>query len=59
MRQRSSTGIDHSERAEIVLVDDRMLAKKQDYRWNNVGESNLVFLNHKAKLLEIELGHYN
>lgn len=49
------TGVDHSDRAEIVLVDNWALGQCEDNWWNDVGECNLVVLDDLTEALEVEL----
>lgn len=55
--QRCSARIHHSEGAEVILVDRRMFAKKQDDRWHDVRIGDPVVLYHGADLFEIEFLH--
>lgn len=55
--QRRSPATEHTEAAEIIAVDYRMLSEQQDYWWNDVRKSYLVVLYNGTKLLDLEFGH--
>lgn len=58
LRQRCSATIQHSEGTEIIIVDRRVFAKKQDDWWHDVCISDPVVLYHGADLFEIEFWHH-
>jgi hypothetical protein len=49
----------HPERAEVILVDHRMLTEKQDNRWDHISIGRFVILDKSAEGLEIEFFYHD
>ena len=51
--------VEHTEAAEIILVDYGMLSEQQDYRRDHVRKGYSMVLDNRTKLLDLEFWHHD
>ena len=51
--------VEHTEAAEIILVDFGMLSEQQDYRRDHVRKGYSIVLDDRTKFLDLEFWHHD